>query len=111
MVAKAIVKFLRISPTKLRQVIGLIRGKDVLYARSVLLTVNKQSKVHILKLLNSAIANAKQKGINSENLYISKIVADPGPMWKRYRAAAFGRATKILKRTSHLRIELDLKTN
>ncbi len=64
----------------------------------------------VAKVLNSAISNAKQKGLSEDQLYISKIVADQGPSWKRFRAAAFGRATGILKKTTHLTIELDLIT-
>ncbi|MFH1202195.1 MAG: 50S ribosomal protein L22 [Candidatus Omnitrophota bacterium] len=110
MVAKAILRYIRVAPNKLRDVINLIRGKDASYAINLLLTIDQQPRVKILKLLNSAVANAKQKGLNVENLYISKIVAEAGPTWKRFRAAAFGRATEIRKRTSHLKIELDLKT-
>jgi len=56
------------------------------------------------------VDNAKQKGLDETQLYISKITADSGPSWKRYRAEAFGRASVILKRTAHLKIELDLIT-
>jgi len=61
-------------------------------------------------VLDSAISNAKQKGLREDQLFISRIIANNGPMWKRYRAATFGRATEILKRTTHLTIELDLIT-
>jgi large subunit ribosomal protein L22 len=61
------------------------------------------------KILSSALANAKTKGLDVGRLVISKIVADEGPRWKRFRPAAFGRATEILKRTSHISIELDLQ--
>jgi len=64
----------------------------------------------ITKILNSAISNAKQKGLAENQLYISKITADQGPMWKRFRAASMGRATPVLKRTTHITIELDLLT-
>jgi large subunit ribosomal protein L22 len=109
MIVKAQGKFLRISPNKVRQVIALIRGKGVGEAEAVLLHINKRPKEHLIKILRSAIANAKQKGFKPEQLYISKIICSNGPMWKRFRAAAFGRATEIKKRTSHIRIELDLK--
>jgi len=110
MIVKAEGKFLRISPTKVRQVMDLIRHKDVLSARAVLVALNKRPKEYLIKILNSAIANAKVKGINPEQLYISKIFCDVGPTWKRFKAAAFGRAAPIKKRTSHIRIELDLKS-
>lgn len=102
-------KFIRLSPSKVRQVIDLIRSKDALQAQSILLALNKRPKEILLKLLRSAIANAKHKGFSVEKLYISKIIANSGPMWKRFKAAAFGRAAPILKRTVHIKIELDLK--
>lgn len=98
------------APRKVRQVIDLIRGKEVARALAVLSQVNKGSCEHITKVLNSAISNAKHKGLNESQLFVSKITANEGPSWKRYRAASFGRATPILKRTTHLTIELDLIT-
>ena len=110
MIAHAKGKFIRIAPRKTRQVIELIRGRNVQLALSILSNINNRPKYHVEKILKSAISNAKQKGIQSDQLYISKIVADQGPAWKRFRAAAFGRAVRILKRTSHIKIELDIKT-
>jgi len=110
MIAKAEGKFLRVSPTKVRQVLDLIRGKDALVAQGILLNINKRPKEYLIKILKSVIANAKVKGFNAEQLYVSKAVCNPGPSWKRFKAAAFGRAQSILKRTSHIRIELDLKS-
>lgn len=109
MIARAQAKFLRISPTKLRQVTALILHKDAAKAQSILANLNKRPKEHLAKLLKSAVSNAKTKGFNIEQLYISRIVCNPGPIWKRYKAAAFGRATPIKRRTSHIRIELDIK--
>ena len=110
MIVKAEAKFLRISPTKARRIIDLLRGKDVLVAQAVLLNMKHRPREYLKKILGSAIANAKVKGFNPEQLYVSKIICDAGPIWKRYRAAAFGRATLIRRRTSHIRVELDLKT-
>jgi large subunit ribosomal protein L22 len=110
MIAKAEGKFLRVSPSKVRQVIDLIRGKDALTAQGILLNINKRPKEYLIKILKSVIANAKVKGFNAEQLYVSKVVCNPGPSWKRFKAAAFGRAQPILKRTAHIRIELDLKS-
>ena len=110
MIVKAEAKFLRISPTKVRQVIDMIRYRDVTEAQAKLVHLNKRPKELLLKLLQQAIANAKVKGFNQDQLFISKIVCNVGPSWKRYKAAAFGRASPILKRTSHINIELDLKT-
>jgi large subunit ribosomal protein L22 len=109
MIAQAQGKFVRLSPTKVRQVIDLLRDKDVTDARNILLAVNKRPKEHLIKILNQAIANAKTKGFEMRQLYISKITCDGGPMWKRFKAAGFGRANPILKRTAHIKIELDAK--
>jgi len=109
MLVKAEAKFLRISPTKVRQVMDLIRRKDALEAEAILNSLNKRPKEYLVKILKQAIANAKVKGFNAQQLYISKIVCENGPMWKRFKAAAFGRASPIVRRTAHIRIELDLK--
>lgn len=110
MIAFAKTKHMRVSPTKVREVIDLIRGKDVNSSVAILTHVNKGFKDKIRKVLDSAISNAKQKGLSEDQLFISKIFADQGPTWKRFRAAAFGRATRILKKTTHLTIELDVIT-
>ncbi|MCM8795074.1 MAG: 50S ribosomal protein L22 [Candidatus Omnitrophica bacterium] len=109
MLVKAEGRFLRISPRKARQVLDLIRQKDVSQAKAILLNLNKRPKEFLIKILEQALANAKLKGFRQEDLYISRAICNSGPMWKRYKAAAFGRAVPILKRTSHIKIELDLK--
>lgn len=109
MIAKAENKFIRLAPRKVRDVINLIRGQGVAKALALLRTANRRPVTVIKKTLESAIANAKTKGIEEKQLYISRITADEGPMWKRFRAASFGRATQRLRRTTHLRIELDLE--
>lgn len=109
MLASAQGKFIRGSGRKIRQVVDLIRGMKASEALSFLKFVDKRPVYYVSKVLHSAIANAKVKGLNIDDLVISKITADDGPRWKRFRAAAFGRATEILKRTSHIKIELDLK--
>jgi len=110
MIVKAEGKFLRISPTKVRQVIDLIRNRDVAEAQRKLTALNKRPKEYLIKLLKQAVANAKVKGFDLKQLYISRIICNVGPTWKRYKAAAFGRAAPIKKRTSHIRIELDIKS-
>ncbi len=106
-VSKARARFVRISPRKTRGVIDLIRGKKVDLALAILASINKKPKVAVDKLLRSAISNARQNPqILPEELFISKIVADKGPMLKRYRAAAMGRATMIRRRMTHLTVEL-----
>ena len=108
MIAKAKSSHIRMSPVKLRQVINLIRGKDIRSASNILLHADKGCTQTVGKILNSAVNNAKQKGLTEDQLFISKIFADQGPSWKRWRAASFGRASPILKKTAHLTIELDL---
>ncbi len=110
MIAKAQAKFLRASSMKVRQVIDVIRGKDIATSQAILSQVNKGSVDLVKKVLDSAVSNAKQRGIAEEQLFISRISADHGGAWKRYRAASFGRATPILRRTTHLTIELDVKS-
>lgn len=110
MIAHAKASYMRVSPIKIRQVIDLIRGKDVNTSLGILTNLNKGCTGAINKVLGSAISNAKQKGLSEDQLFISKIHADQGPGWKRYRSAAFGRAVGIIKKTTHLIIELDLIT-
>jgi large subunit ribosomal protein L22 len=107
MLAKAQGKFIRGSGKKVRQVVDLIRGMNAAEALDYLKFVEKRPTYYIGKVLKSAIANAKIKGLDVDKLVISKITADDGPRWKRFRAAGFGRATEILKRTSHITVELD----
>ena len=110
MIASAKGRFIRVAPAKVRQVIDLIRGKDVKTSLVILQQVHKGSRDRVIKVLNSAVSNAKQKGLSEDQLFVSKITADLGPSWRRFRAAAFGRATPVDKRTTHLTVELDVKT-
>lgn len=104
---KAVAKFIKISPYKARKVVALIRGKDVNSALAILKNTEKRSTLYLERALNSAIASAKQGGkVNQDDLYISSIMIDDGPMMKRYKAAAMGRATMIRKRSSHISIEV-----
>jgi len=109
MIAKAQAKYLRISPQKVRLITSLLKGLGTEKATAILKSINKKSAFYLEKVLHSAIANAKNKGFKEDKLFISKVVADSGPMLKRYRAASFGRATTIRKRTSHVLVELDTK--
>ena len=110
MLAKASLKYIRITPRKFRQIIPLVKGRPAEEAIAILSGVKKGASVYAIELLKSAIANAKraQQGIDASTLYISKLIADCGPTLKRYRAASMGRASPILKRTSHLTVELDI---
>lgn len=110
MIVRAEAKHIKLTPTKVRQVITLINGKDVIEADAILRNLNKRPKEHLIKILKSAVANAKVKGFLPAQLYISRAICNNGPVWKRFKAAAFGRASSIRKRTAHIIIELDLKT-
>jgi large subunit ribosomal protein L22 len=105
--SKAYAKYLRVSPRKVRVVIDLVRGEGVPHAFSILGGVNKGATRQVQKVLKSALSNAQQNpAVKADELIISKITADAGPMLKRFRAAAMGRATMIRHRTTHLAIEL-----
>lgn len=107
---KSQLKHLRISPRKVRLVIGLIKGLSVEIAENQLKFCSKRAAKPILKLLQSAIANAKHNfNLTKEVLYVSKIIVDQGPSLKRWRARAMGRAALILKRTSHVVLLLGTK--
>ena len=107
MVSKAEAKYLRISPRKMGLVVDLIRGAKADKAFDVLAFTQHKGAPLAAKLLKSAVDNAKARGYNQEGLFISRIVSNAGPMMKRFRAASFGRAVTVRKRTAHLVIELD----
>ncbi|MBI2871550.1 MAG: 50S ribosomal protein L22 [Candidatus Omnitrophica bacterium] len=110
MVGKASVTYVRMSARKVRQVINVIRGKDCPWALAQLVHLNKRAGFHVGKLLRSALANVESRlGHTADQLYISKITADIGPSMKRFRPRAMGRSSRILKRTSHIHVELDLR--
>ena len=98
---------LRIAPRKTRQLIDVIRGKDVVKARALLDFTVKRAADPVLKLLNSAVAGAvNDLKLEEKNLYISKITADEGPKLKRSFPMSRGRAYPIMKRTSHITLIL-----
>jgi large subunit ribosomal protein L22 len=104
---KAQIKFIRMSPRKARLVVDLIRGLDVEKAIDQLQFMTKAAAKPVLKLLNSAISNAINNfKLKKENLYIKTITVDGGPVLKRWRPRAFGRAAPILKRSSHINLVL-----
>ena len=107
MEAKAHLKYVRISPRKVKVVLDLIRGKDTDTAMAILKNTNKIACEPVLKLLNSAIANADHNyGMDVEKLYVSECFVCPGPIMKRVRPRAQGRAYRIEKRTSHITLVL-----
>jgi len=103
MEAKATVKYVRISPPKARRAVDLVRGRQVEEARRILRFSPLGASKTIEKALNSAVANAEQQpGVVAQNLIVDRAWVDEGPTLKRWRPRAYGRATKILKRTSHI---------
>ncbi len=107
MEVKASLKYLRISPRKVRLVANLIKRLPVTKAESQLKYITKRSAKPILQLLSSAIANAEHNfHLEKDNLYIAGIRVDGGPVLKRWRARARGTAYPILKRSSHIFITL-----
>ena len=103
MEAKAHLKYVRISPRKVKIVLDLIRGKNVNEAMAIIKNTNKSACEYLEKLLKSAIANAENNfGMDSTKLYVSQCFVCPGPTLKRIRPRAQGRAFQILKRTSHI---------
>ena len=105
MEAKAIAKSVRISPRKAKLVIDLIRGKKIGEAIAIVSNVDSTVKEPLLKVINSAIANAvNNQGADANDLFIKEIYANPAPMLKRYRARAKGSGARILKRASHLTV-------
>lgn len=109
MISKASVKFIRISPRKVRYVIDLIRKKKVSEAHGILNGSPRRAREIVIKLLNQAVdAAVKNSHADVKNLFISRITADDGPSMSRFRAASMGRASVIHKRTSHIQLELDL---
>lgn len=108
MEARAVARYIRISPRKVRLVIDLVRGKKVEEALAMLEFTPKRAARVVSKLIKSAVANAEQSpDVDVDNLYIKRIYADPGPILKRIRPRAVGRAYLIRKRTSHITVILD----
>ena len=102
--------YLRISPRKIRLVTDLIKGLDVTEAKHQLRFLTKRAAQPLAKLLDSATANAQHNfNLDKNNLYIAKILVNQGPTLKRWMPRAFGRATPIAKRTSHITLVLEEK--
>ena len=100
--ARATAKYLRTSPRKMRRVIEMIKGQHVQEARRILRFSPLGATHDVNKLLNSAIANAEQQpGVIAENLVVDRAWVDEGPTLRRFRPRAYGRATRVRKRTAH----------
>lgn len=105
MEAKAVARYVRVSPRKARLVIDEIRGKDVVRAREILQFTNRGIAEVVEKTLNSAVANAEnQHKVRPEALVVKAAYADEGPTLKRIRPRAKGSASRIRKRTSHITV-------
>ena len=103
--AKAVWRYILMSPTKVRRIANLIRGKSVQEAEQLLATLPQRARPVVGKTLKSAIANAENnEGADREQLWIREVFVDEGPRLRRYLPRARGRADLIRKRTAHLTI-------
>jgi large subunit ribosomal protein L22 len=110
MEARAVGKYIRISPQKARLVADVVRGMNVDRAIITLRFMPKKGAELLRKVIESAVANATQDDqTDVDNLFIKKITIDGGPSLKRISPRAQGRATRIIKRTSHITVVLDEK--
>ncbi len=108
MEAKALARYIRISPQKARLVANTVTGQSVENALNALRFMPQKGARLLRKVVESALANASQnEAIDVDTLYIKQIFIDGGPMLKRIRPSPMGRAMKILKRTSHITVILD----
>ena len=107
MEAKAVAKYVRMSPSKLKPVTDLVRGKDLNEALTILKFTPGKSAELVEKVVQSAKANAENNfDMDPDKLYVAEIYANQGPTMKRWRAGSQGRAGKILKRSSHITVAL-----
>ena len=110
MEAKAIAKYVKMSPIKLKPVTDLVRGKDVKTAVAILENCSKAGAEPVKKVILSAAANAEHNlGMNVADLKVAECYADQGPTLKRMQPMARGRGYRILKRTCHITAVLDVK--
>jgi large subunit ribosomal protein L22 len=108
METKAVAKYIRISPQKARLVADTVRGMNVDEAITALRYMPKKGARILRKVIESAVANADQmETIDVDTLYIKSIEINGGPSLKRFRPRAMGRATRIIKRTSHITVVVD----
>lgn len=108
MEVKASLRYARVGAQKARLVADVVRGKDVNEAVKLLTFMNKKTAVMLKKLIESAVANADyKKTIDVDNLYVKSVWVDGGPVLKRFRPRAQGRATGVRKKTSHINVVLD----
>lgn len=107
MEVKAVARYVRISPMKVRMLADTIKGRPVDKALDMLKFMPQKAAGIVEKVLRSAVANADQQSdVDIDDLVVSRLIVDRGPMFKRFRARARGRGTRILKRTSHVTVVL-----
>ena len=108
MVSRAVLRSVRVSPQKARLLADLVRGRDVEDALEILTFTRKKTAPMIKKLVESAVANAEHgaEDVDIDALYIEAITVDQGKSLRRWRPRAMGRATPIIKRTSHITVVL-----
>ena len=109
MLSKASANFAKIAPRKARMIVDLVRGRDAAEALQLLQFTPKAGAPVVQKLLESAVANARQVGADLDKLFVSKATVDKAPnrFYRRWRPRAMGRATRVTKGVSHIHIELD----
>jgi large subunit ribosomal protein L22 len=111
MEVRAVAKYMRISPRKVRMLTDAVKGKPVEAALDTLKFMPHKAAAMVEKVMRSAVANADQRSdVDVDALVVANLVADPGPVLKRFRPRARGRATRILKRTSHITVILTEKS-
>lgn len=108
MEAKAVAKYIRISPQKVRKVVGAVKGRGVEEGLNILKFMPQKASEILEKVTRSAVANASQlhPDTDIDELIIRNVLVNQGPTLKRFRARARGRGTRILKRTSHITVIL-----
>jgi large subunit ribosomal protein L22 len=107
MVTKAQAKYIRIGSRKIQVIVPTIKGKKVEEALSILQFMPRKGARILQKVLHSAVANAEQNKVDIDTLVVKTVLVDAGPTLKRFMPRAMGRATPILKRTSHITVLLD----
>lgn len=109
MLAQASARFAKIAPRKARMIANLVRGRDAAEAIQLLTFTLKGAAPVLCKVIESAVANAKESGADVDSLFISKATVDKAPnkFFRRWRPRAMGRATRVTKGVSHIVIELD----
>ena len=107
MEVKAVARHVRISPQKVRLMADAVKGKPVETALNTIHFMPQKAAGIVEKVMRSAVANASQQpDVDIDTLIVSNLIVDNGPMFKRFRARARGRGTRILKRTSHITVVL-----